>query len=337
MTKRESFVTQLRIDAEVKQQPNKTWLSVAVVLALVGIVGLLYWAMAQRAQSQMDGQHAIAGSPASTSASTKGEKTREPSPIAISGAFEASGYLVATHSATVTPEVGGRVVEFSVDEGDSVRAGQVIARLADQPARDQLALRESEMQSEIAALEENKADLRNAQLQQARDERLFGQKFVSETAIENDRANVARILGKQSYLNSRVEVAKRTLQATQTTWKNYTIRAPISGVLSKKTAQVGEYISPASYVNAALCTIIDKSSVVAEISVSETNISKVHIGQPVTAVLNSYPNLTFPAKVSSIFPVADRQSGAIRVQVKFDTQDDRLLPDLGVRATFLPK
>jgi len=376
MSNSDSFLEQLPIDARVKQQPGKGWLVLLGGVSVCVLALLMYWlsignsAAGQAGESQgSTTQETKVDSNAESANSHSPNDTRErsatqtpASPAAVratavgvppnaqagsnnpstglrpslNGIFEASGYLVATRSAIVTPEVGGRITEFTADEGDTVQAQQVLARLSDQPARDLLALRQSELQSEVAALQENRADLRTAQAQLARSQHLFGQQFISESALDNDRAAVARFLAKAEYLNSRVEVAQRNLQIAKTTSANYVVRAPISGVLSKKTAQQGEYISPASFVNAALCTIVDRSSILAEINVSESHIGKVRVGQRVQMVLNGYPDQRFSAKVANIFPVADRQSGAIRVQVKFDSLDERMRPEMGVRATFGP-
>jgi HlyD family secretion protein len=333
---RESFAAQLHIDAAVKQQPNRGWLFVAIPAALAAVGLPLYWAFAAKADKK-PGESATRIERAAAQG-----RSAELSPAAPSGAparsgFEASGYLVAARSATVTPEVGGRIVEFPINEGDFVRAGQVIARLSDEPARDTTALRQSELKSEIAAVDENKADLHNAEVQFERNEQLIRQHFVSQAALDNDRATLTRLESHAEYLSTRVEVARRNLKIAATAAEKYTIVAPLSGIVSKKSAQVGEYISPASYANVALCTIVDRDSMIADVSVSEINIGKVHPGQRVDAVLNAYPDVTFKAKVIEVFPVADKQSGAIRVEVQFDSIDARMRPDMSVRATFLPE
>lgn len=334
MSIRESFVEELQIDADIKQQPGRIWLVVLVLTALLVLGAVGYWAWAAGpARRTLSAGRQDGGPPAATASAQDSAR-----PVAVSGGrgFEASGYIVVTRSSIVTPEVGGRIMMFSLEEGDSVQAGQVIARLDDQTVRDTLAVKQSELAAEIASLEENQADRANAKTQLERSERLYGQKFLSESARDNDKLSLARLLAKADYLQSRVEVARRNVQAVQTNLQHFTVRAPIAGVLSKKTAQVGEYISPASYVNAALCTLVDRASLVAEINVSESNIHKVHPGQQVRAVLNGYPDLSFDSKVASVFPTADRQSGSIRVQLKFDHIDERMLPEMGVRATFLP-
>jgi len=117
------------------------------------------------------------------------------------------------------------------------------------------------------------------------------------------------------------------------------VRAPFAGVVVSKDAQRGEMVSPISagggFTRTGIATIVDMGSLEIEVDVNESFIARVSSGQPVTAVLDAYPDWQVPAKVRTVIPTADRQKATVKVRVTFDRLDPRILPDMGVKVTFL--
>jgi HlyD family secretion protein len=98
-------------------------------------------------------------------------------------------------------------------------------------------------------------------------------------------------------------------------------------------------VSPISagggFTRTGIATLVDMSSLEIEVDVNESYIARVRDGQPVTAVLDAYPDWQIPAKVRTVIPTADRQKATVKVRATFDRLDPRLLPDMGVKVTFL--
>jgi HlyD family secretion protein len=117
------------------------------------------------------------------------------------------------------------------------------------------------------------------------------------------------------------------------------IRAPFNGIVVSKDAQPGEMISPVSagggFTRTGICTIVDMESLEIEVDVSEAYINRVRQGQPVEAVLDAYPEWKIPAHVITAVPTADRQKATVKVRIAFDQKDVRILPDMGVKVTFI--
>ena len=117
------------------------------------------------------------------------------------------------------------------------------------------------------------------------------------------------------------------------------IRAPFGGVVIAKAAQPGEMISPVSagggFTRTGICTIVDMDSLEVEVDVNEAYINRVYPDQPVTVALNAYPDDDFPASVIATIPAADRNKATVRVRIRFLERDARVLPDMGVRVSFL--
>ncbi len=117
------------------------------------------------------------------------------------------------------------------------------------------------------------------------------------------------------------------------------IRAPFAGVVVSKDAQPGEMVSPISagggFTRTGICTIVDMASLEIEVDVNESYIARVKPRQPVEAVLDAYPDWRLPAHVITTIPSADRQKATVKVRIGFDQLDPRLLPDMGVKVSFL--
>ena len=120
---------------------------------------------------------------------------------------------------------------------------------------------------------------------------------------------------------------------------NCTIKAPFAGIVVSKDAQVGEMVSPISagggFTRTGIATIVDMNSNEIEVDVNESYIARVKDGQHVTAILDAYPDWEIPSHVRTIIPTADRQKATVKVRISFDKLDPRILPDMGIKVTFL--
>src|SRR5262249_61656805 len=154
------------------------------------------------------------------------------------------------------------------------------------------------------------ADVAEARRDLDRTRTLHQEGFASEAALTaaQSRFDAAAATRNAAYADSHGAGAQLA---------RYEIKAPYDGVVVNKAAQAGEIISPVSagggFTRTGLCTIIDMTSLEIEVDVSESYIARVSAGQPVQAVLDAYPNLTFPAHVIATIPTADRSRATVRV------------------------
>jgi hypothetical protein len=136
-----------------------------------------------------------------------------------------------------------------------------------------------------------------------------------------------------------VRVAQESVDVAQVQLDNTVIRAPFDGVVTAKTAQPGEMISPVSagggFTRTGIGTIVDMDSLEIQVDVNESFINRVTPGQPVEAMLNAYPDWKIPASVIAIIPAADRAKATVKVRIAIKARDARLVPDMGVRVAFL--
>src|SRR5437899_761001 len=151
-------------------------------------------------------------------------------------------------------------------------------------------------------------------------------------AVDSFKARIVLAREQVSAAEARVRVAQQDLD-------NCMVRAPFGGIVVSKDAQRGEMVSPVSagggFTRTGIATIVDMASLEIEVDVNESYIARVKTGQPVTAVLDAYPDWQIPGKVRTVIPTADRQKATVKVRATFDRLDPRILPDMGVKVTFL--
>jgi RND family efflux transporter MFP subunit len=168
---------------------------------------------------------------------------------------------------------------------------------------------------------------------------LVKERVVAQSEVDTSQADVDSIAARIAAAREMVRVAERQVAMQQTDLDNTVIRAPFSGVAITKDAQPGEMVSPVSagggFTRTGICTIVDMKSLEIDVDVNESYINRVVSGQDVTAVLNAYPDWQIPARVITMVPTADRQKATVLVRIGFKQLDPRILPDMGVKVTFL--
>lgn len=263
-----------------------------------------------------------------------------PAPGAV---LNASGYVAARRRATVSSKVTGKVLEVYIEEGKEVRKGQVLARLDDSQLRAALNVGRAQLEAARGAAAEDQAGLREAELTLQRRRQLLKEGVIGRAELDTSESQVESLKARIAVAQQQVQVAESQVKAIETDLNDMVVRAPFDGVAISKDAQPGEMISPVSagggFTRTGICTIVDMSSLEIEVDVSESYINRVRPGQPVEAVLDAYPDWRIPANVITTVPSADRQKATVRVRIGFESGDKkldpRILPDMGVKVSFL--
>jgi RND family efflux transporter MFP subunit len=253
--------------------------------------------------------------------------------------LDATGYVTARRQATVSAQITGTVAAVLIEEGDHVKEGQVIGRLDDTAQRAALAQAQAQLHSAQALLQQAQALLAQNQRDVKRDEDLVARKLVSEQAVEQARTQVQTQTALVESQRKQIDLAEANVRSAQVQLDYCTVRAPFTGVVIAKAAQVGEIISPLSagggFTRTGIGTLVDMDSLEVEVDVNEAYINRVQPGQRVESVLNAYPDWRIPSHVIAIIPTADRSKATVKVRIGLDVKDNRIVPDMGVRVSFL--
>jgi RND family efflux transporter MFP subunit len=265
------------------------------------------------------------------------------------GVLNASGYITPRRRATIAAKITGRVTGVFFDEGTRVKEGQLLATLDDSDARRGLDSAKADRDSTQAGIADLEVQLRNAQIELRRAEELQKAGVQTQQALDAALTAADSLRAKIALAKQQVIGADARIREQEQNVANCTIRAPFAGIAVSKDAQVGEMVSPVSagggFTRTGIATLVDLHSNEIEVDVSEAYIAKVQPNQPVKAVLDAYPDVEFPAKVRTVIPTADRQKATVKVRASFTdaghvkladpAADPRILPDMGVKVTFL--
>jgi RND family efflux transporter MFP subunit len=327
MEDKSALLNQLRIDRAAPQESSTSgrrwWIAGGVVLLLVLAAGL-----------------SIALWPSGLAV-----RLAEAQPVADAGAasagsiLDASGYVVARRQSTVASKITGKMVELDIEEGDHVKEGQIIARLDDTNVRASLNAARAQLEFAKAGLSETQVNLANAKRDYERQQSLIKGHYVSQAALDNSQTTMDALTAQLATQRSNISVAERNEDVAQRNLDDTIVRAPFSGVVTVKAAQPGEIVSPLSagggFTRTGIGTIVDMDSLEFQVDVNENFINRVQSEQKVTGKLNAYPDWLIPGHVIAIIPTADRSKGTVTVRIAIDQKDPRILPEMGVRVSFL--
>lgn len=285
------------------------------------------------------------------------------------------GYIVPKSKISISPQIGGKLVELPVVEGMRVKKGDLIARVEDDSFKADLQQAHAAHLSAQARLEELKngalpqeieqakalLDQANARLELTKRnlERTTRLKEVNPdnvTQLEFDRVT-AEIADAAAMVRSRQESLKLLEQGPRAEliaaaqaevqraaalvdkaefWvSNAAIYSPIDGTILERKADEGESVHP-ELIMTSLCEIADLAQLEAEVDVQEQDLKKVQVGNPCKIIPDAYSNRTYQGRVDRLQPVVSRQRGVVQTRVTVLDPDEYLLVEMNCRVMFLP-
>jgi RND family efflux transporter MFP subunit len=204
--------------------------------------------------------------------------------VAIDAVY-ATGTVEPSVEVRITPRTPGRIVELRVDEGDTVRRGQLLARLDDADLR--------------ASVTELEARARYARGQYERTRELRNQALVAADALDRARTDL--------------DAAEAALRRARETSAQMRLTAPSSGTIIRRDAEVGEYAA----VNTPLFYLAGPEPLRISADVDEEDVPRVRIGQRVLIRSDAFPDRSFEGQVSEITPRGDTVARSYRVRIAF--------------------
>ena len=293
---------------------------VVVLLALAG--GAAWWLLGSRAVAV---QTATAAAPSTASGSA--------------AVLQATGYITARRQATVSAQIIGTLTEVLIEEGDHVTRGQILARLEDSSQKAYLHSAEASANAAVAQVGQIRAELDQAERDQSRQADLVARGLVSRQVAEQAKTQVETLRAQLNAQQAQVKAAQAQVGVAQVNYDYTIVRAPFDGVITEKAAQVGEIIAPSAagggFTRTGVGTIVDMDSLEVDVDVNEAYIGRVKPDMPAEAILDAYPDWRIPAHVIAIVPAADRGKATVKVRVALEKKDARIVPDMGVRVSFL--
>lgn len=305
----------LRIDRDKPARSPWRWPLLLFVPAILGLL-VLYGLRARQAFAAVEVQ----------TVTPTVQKRSQPG-AAGTPILTASGYVVARRKAVVSAKIQGRLAELRVEEGSRVQAGEVIAKLESADQEAQVVRAKAQVLRAEADLSENQRQARLAE------------RLAKESVLAQDQSEAAQ---------SRVKIAEAALKQAQADvalydalFQNTLIRAPFTGVVVKKMAEVGESVAPIppgvniSTASGAIVALADLDTLEVEADVSESNVAKLGSSQPAEVTVEAFPDRRYRAVLRQVIPTADRTKATVQVKVTILDKDKDLKPEMSAKVTFL--
>ncbi|MBK7948910.1 MAG: efflux RND transporter periplasmic adaptor subunit [Deltaproteobacteria bacterium] len=244
-----------------------------------------------------------------------------------------AGTVEARRRSRIAPEIGGRVVEIRRREGERVKAGEVLVRLAEESLRARLEQAKEGVPLASARLEDACLRRDRARRELERTERLAEQKVASADRLDAlqyafDSARVACEAAK-----SELAQAKANLRASESELAKTTITAPFDGIVAEVNVEVGEWVTPSPplLTSPAVIDLIDPTSIYVSAPMDEVDAGAIRPGLPVRVSVDSQPGTSFPGRVLRVAPYVldtEAQNRTLEIEVELEDQKvaEALLP-----------
>jgi RND family efflux transporter MFP subunit len=332
----------LRLDNEPPPSRKGVWIALTVVVVVITGAALAWRARTAFAATEVEiAQATLEQSGAGGQAGT---------PL-----LTASGYVVARRKAVVSAKIQGRLAELRVEEGSRVREGEILARLESQDYEAQVARARAQQQqaraqvgAAQAAIRRAEADHTEARRQVGVNERLTSEQILPKDTLDASRSRVAVLdaaIGQaradEQRAGAALSQAHADLAFAQAQLQNTVIRAPFSGIVVRKMAEVGESVAPIppgvnlSTSSGAVVALADLDTLEVEVDVAEANVAKLTDGQRAEVTVEAFPDKRYQAELRQVIPTADRTKATVMVKVTILDKDPDLKPEMSAKATFL--
>ncbi len=269
------------------------WIAVLAVLAVVGALGLR---MVAARKAKLAAVPAVATQSTIELAASDVVRAQERT---LAQGLPISGAIKAANSAFVKAKVAGELQGLTVREGDSVRAGQQLAKV--DAAEYQARVNQAQRQADAA-----KAQIDIAQRQYDNNKALVDQGFISRTALDTSLASLEAAQASFKASVAGVDLVRKSLEDT-------VLLAPISGIVAQRLAQPGERVG----IDARVLEIVDLSRLELEASLSSADSLAVRVGQTAALSVEGAP-ATLAARVVRVNPSAQAGSRSVLVYLSID-------------------
>jgi RND family efflux transporter MFP subunit len=227
-------------------------------------------------------------------------------PAALDRTLPLTGSLAPFNEATVKAKVAGELVEVAVREGESVRAGQLLARVDTTDVQARVAARQADVEAA-------KAQLVWADKNRAQQKALLDKAFISQSAFDNVQSNYDVAAARLRAAEAELVVARKALG-------DAALVAPFAGIVSQRHAQPGERVA----LDARVVSVVDLSRLQLEAAVPPAAIGQVRAGQPISFRVEGFGERGFEGRIERINPSATAGSRSIAVYAVIDNREGLL-------------
>lgn len=239
------------------------------------------------------------------------------------------GNLIGLQTVDVAPRVQGRLVSVSVDMGDAVRRGQVIAKVEDREIAEQVRQAEASMEVSKATIRQREADLKVAELNFDRSKNLFSRQLLAKQALDDAESRYLAALAQLDLAKAQQSQNEARLQELRFNLQNTIIASPVDGFIGKRNVDPGAMVN----TNTAVASVVDISRLKLVVNVVEKDLRMVNPGDTGVVEVDAYPGETFNGRIARVAPVLDPATRTASIEIEIPNPGYRLKPGMYARIT----
>ncbi len=237
------------------------------------------------------------------------------------------GNLIGLQTVEVAPRTGGRLLSVSVQMGDPVRRGQVIAKVEDREIAEQVRQAEASMEVSKATIRQREADLKVAELNFDRSKNLFSRQLLAKQALDDAESRYLAAVAQLDLAKAQQSQNDARLQELKFNLQNSVITSPVDGFIGKRNVDPGAMVN----TNAAIVSVVDISRLKLVVNVVEKDLRMVTAGDVGVVEVDAYPGEKFNGRIARVAPVLDPATRTASIEIEIPNSDNRLKPGMYAR------
>jgi RND family efflux transporter MFP subunit len=237
------------------------------------------------------------------------------------------GNLIGQTTVDVVPRTGGRVVSVNVQLGDSVKRGQVLAKIEDQELREQVRQAEASHAVAQATIRQRETDVQLSQTNLERSRNLYGRQLLPKQTLDDAEARYAAAVAQLDLAKAQFSQAQARLEELRISLGNTSIESPVNGFVGRRNVDPGAWASN----SAPVVSVVDISNVRLVANVVEKDLRLVGVGDPAEVEVDAYPGEIFKGRIARVAPVLDPATRTASIEIEVPNPGYRLKPGMYAR------
>ena len=239
------------------------------------------------------------------------------------------GNLIGLQTVDVASRTAGRLLSVSVQLGDSVRRGQVIAKVEDREIAEQVRQAEASMEVSKATIRQREADLKVAELNFDRSKNLFERQLLAKQALDDAESRYMAAVAQLDLAKAQQSQNEARLQELRFNLQNTTVSSPVDGFVGKRNVDPGAMVN----TNTAIASVVEISRLKLVVNVVERDLRMVNAGDLGIVEVDAYPGEKFNGRIARVAPVLDPATRTASIEIEIPNGDNRLKPGMYARVS----
>jgi membrane fusion protein (multidrug efflux system) len=239
------------------------------------------------------------------------------------------GNLIGLQTVEIAPRVGGRLLSVSVQLGDAVRRGQVLAKVEDREIVEQVNQAQASMEVSKATIRQREADLNVAKLNFDRSKNLFERQLLAKQALDDAESRFLAAVAQVDLAKAQQTQNDARLQELKFNLNNAIITSPVDGFIGKRNVDPGAMVN----TNTSIASVVDISRLKLVVNIVEKDLRMVTAGDLGIVEVDAYPGEKFNGRIARVAPVLDPATRTAPIEIEIPNGDNRLKPGMYARIT----